>query len=324
MLSSLSIAYLFLGGTGAGSVLVACLLDMLWAHEPFGAAAPCSFGISSLQHRAIAFTFAVGALCLIAGASCLLFDLGRLDRAIFLIQNPSFTYLTFGAIVLGLLIACAVFLTVVRFAYLPIVPGVAVVVVQGLACVLSLGVMLYTGLLLASLKSVSAWNTPLVPVLFLLSSVSCGIAVALICAFLDGHSSGSFALPRFLLFADAAVVIAEFIATVLYGVFSPINASFANLAGDGTFSLLFWWLGFVFCGIVVPLVLEAVAHKSLSLPNRARQAFACLAIAAVLVLVGGACLRAGVVNAGSHAKMELRDSIEQPVHVGDSGEEWLL
>ena len=74
----------------------------------------------------------------------------------------------------------------------------------------------------------------------------------------------------------------------------------------------------------MPLVLEAVAHKSLLLPNRARQAFACLAIAAVLVLVGGACLRVGVVNAGSHAKMELRDSIEQPIYAGDSGEEWLL
>ena len=99
MLSSLSIAYLFLGGTGAGAVLVACLLDMLWAHEPFGAAVPCSLGASSLQHRAIAFTCAVGTLCLIAGSSCLLFDLGRLDRAIFLIQNPSLT-------LVPLLLAC--------------------------------------------------------------------------------------------------------------------------------------------------------------------------------------------------------------------------
>ena len=192
MLSSLSIAYLFLGGTGAGAVLVACLLDMLWAHEPFGAAVPCSLGASSLQHRAIAFTCAVGTLCLIAGSLCLLFDLGRLDRVIFLIQNPSLTYLTFGAVALGLLIACAAFLTLVRFVFLPIIPGVLVVVIESLACVLSLGVMLYTGLLLESLGSVSAWNTPLVPILFLLSSASCGIAVALVCAFFDGHAVGGF------------------------------------------------------------------------------------------------------------------------------------
>ena len=198
MLSSLSIAYLFLGGTGAGAVLVACLLDMLWAHEPFGAAAPCSLGASSLQHRAIAFTCAAGTLCLIAGSLCLLFDLGSLDRAIFLIQNPSLTYLTFGAVALGLLIACAAFLTLVRFVYVPIIPGVLVVVIESLACVLSLGVMLYTGLLLDSLGSVSVWNTPLVPMLFLLSSASCGIAVALVCAFFDGHAVGGFAVPRIL------------------------------------------------------------------------------------------------------------------------------
>ncbi|WP_281667883.1 NrfD/PsrC family molybdoenzyme membrane anchor subunit [Slackia isoflavoniconvertens] len=324
MLSSLSIAYLFLGGTGAGAVLVACLLDMLWAHEPFGAAAPCSLGASSLQHRAIAFTCAAGTLCLIAGSLCLLFDLGRLDRAIFLIQNPSLTYLTFGAVALGLLIACAAFLTLIRFVYVPIIPGVLVVVIESLACVLSLGVMLYTGLLLDSLGSVSVWNTPLVPMLFLLSSVSCGIAVALVCAFFDGHAVGGFAVPRILIFADAAIVSGEFVATVLYGLFPPVGASFASLATGDALVLLLWWLGFVFCGIAAPLVLETIAHKRLSLPNRSGQAFACLAIASVLVLVGGACLRVGVVNVGSHAKMELRASIERPVQTDDTGEEWLL
>ena len=318
MLSSLSIAYLFLGGTGAGAVLVACLLDMLWAHEPFGAAAPCSLGASSLQHRAIAFTCAAGTLCLIAGSLCLLFDLGRLDRAIFLIQNPSLTYLTFGAVALGLLIACAAFLTLVRFVYVPIIPGVLVVVIESLACVLSLGVMLYTGLLLESLGSVSVWNTPLVPILFLLSSV------ALVCAFFDGHAVGGFAVPRILIFADAAIVSGEFVATVFYGLFPPAGASFASLATGDALALLLWWLGFVFCGIAAPLVLETIAHKRLSLPNRSGQAFACLAIASVLVLVGGACLRVGVVNVGSHAKMELRASIERPVQTDDTGEEWLL
>ena len=324
MLSSLTIAYLFLGGTGAGAVLVACLLDILWAHEPFGAAAPCSLCASSLQHRAIAFTCAAGTSCLIAGSLCLLFDLGRLDRAIFLIQSPSLTYLTFGTVALGSLIVCAAFLTMVRFVYLPIIPGILVAVIEGLACVLSLGVMLYTGLLLESLGSISAWNTPLVPVLFLLSSASCGIAVALICAFFDGHAVNGFAVPRILIIADAALVLGEFVATVLYGLFPPASASFAGLATGDALALLLWWLGFVFCGIAAPFVLEALAYKRLSLPNRSSQAFACLAVAAVLVLIGGACLRVGVANVGSHAKMELRAPIERSIQTNDAGEEWLL
>ena len=196
--------------------------------------------------------------------------------------------------------------------------------IESLACVLSLGVMLYTGLLLESLGSVSAWNTPLVPILFLLSSASCGIAVALVCAFFDGHAVGGFAVPRILIFADAAIVSGEFVATVLYGLFPPAGASFASLATGDALALLLWWLGFVFCGIAAPLVLETIAYKRLSLPNQSGQAFACLAIASVLVLVGGACLRVGVVNVGSHVKMELRASIERPVQTDDTGEEWLL
>ena len=158
----------------------------------------------------------------------------------------------------------------------------------------------------------------------LLSSASCGIAVALVCAFFDGHAVGGFAVPRILIFADAAIVSGEFVATVLYGLFPPAGASFASLATGDALALLLWWLGFVFCGIAAPLVLETIAYKRLSLPNQLGQAFACLAIASVLVLVGGACLRVGVVNVGSHVKMELRASIERPVQTDDTGEEWLL
>ena len=323
MLSALSTAYLFLGGTGAGALFVACVLDVAWAREPFGAEAASVFSCASAQQRALALTFACGLASLVAGCACLLLDLGRMDRALALVLHPSPSFVSFGAFALAALMALAVFLAVVRVLYLPIASRALVVLVEAAAAVLSCAVMLYTGLLLSSMKAVGAWDTPLVVCLFVLSSLSCGIAVALICGFADGWSSRVFAMPRGLLVADAVIIVCELVAAVLYSAVVPSAVSFDGLvAGNGVLVAL-WWLGFTACGLVAPAVLELVSGRAI-LSGRGPRAFVFIAVAAVLVLTGGACLRFCIANAGGHDSLSLAAPMSQPVDLGNTEGGWTL
>lgn len=324
MLGSLTIAYLFFGGTGAGAIAAACLLDVFWVHDVFGPRIAVAPFEASAGSRVLTWAFIVGLACLAAGCACLLSDLGRIDRALSLFESPSMTYLTFGSIALAALMACAAFLFLVRLLYLPALEGTLVFVVELFAALLSLAVMLYTGLLLRSLNSVSAWDTPLIPVLFVLSSASCGIAAVLVCAFFDGRQRCAFAVPRALLVADAAIIVLEIVAAVAFCLTVSSGVSFSAVSlGDVSLAAL-WWAGFVLCGLVVPLVFEAAAFRLTACSNESRRSFFVIAIAAALVIAGGVCLRFCIVNAGDHDALELSAPVAYEMQHPRAEGEWIL
>lgn len=151
-------------------------------------------------------------------------------------------------------------------------------------------VVAYTGILLAGLPSVDAWQTPLIPALFVLSGISCGVALCLgAWAFVECRAPlmGSFiALSR----VDSAAVAVEAACLVAYVAWlfaSPTTsqAAFALVAGD-----LRWpfWIGLVVCGLGIPLVLEHL----LTFDNGRSQ----LLWVALFVLIGGVTLRYSIVG----------------------------
>lgn len=99
---------------------------------------------------------------------------------------------------------------------------------------------------------------------------------------------------RGLAVADAVFIVLEALAAAAYA--ATANAASvgrpfdALLSGDqyGVF-----WLGFVGCGILAPLAIEASAFAA----RRSHRSSA-VAVLAVLVLVGGLSLRFVLVNAG--------------------------
>ena len=308
MLGELAVAYLFLGGAGAGAVTVASALDLAWVRTPFGPDARVSIEEAPPVERAVSFGLLVGLAALVLGALCLLFDLGRIDRVAFLFVRPSATYLSVGAYALAVLAACGTASTVVRFAYLPVVARFAVVAVEVLAIVAGFAVMLYTGLLLQDVGGVAFWRSPLVPALFVLSSLSCGVAVLLLVAF---FAEADAALDRFacmLARADAAVVVLEaavaalLVGSTLHGDHPAAAASAACLVRGDLAG--WWWVGFALCGLAIPLAVE-LAFALRGRPVLAmRTAFA---VAAVLVLVGGFSMRSAVVEAGAHRSLVLEE-----------------
>lgn len=309
MFGELAVLYLFLGGAGAGATAVSCAFDLALVRQPFGFSAGYVPN-SSAQPRArtLDFAFALGFALLAAGVVCLMADLGRLDRVTSLFLSPHPTALTVGAYALAALLVLSAALALVRFLYLPDIPQAAVRAAEAAAIAIALVVMAYTGVLLQTIGGVGFWRTPLVPALFLLSSLSCGAAaVFAVAPFAGVADEPQLYMLKLLARFDLAVIALEIIvaaAFLLWAASSDHPGTAASLAvmtqGENA---LAWWLGFGACGLVAPLVAElALAwRRSERISRRA------LAIAAALVLAGALCMRWAVTDSGVHRALELQE-----------------
>jgi formate-dependent nitrite reductase membrane component NrfD len=164
---------------------------------------------------------------------------------------------------------------------------------------ISIGVGIYTGVLLGAVQSRPFWNTNLVAQLFLFSALSTGCA-ALIVAL--SWSRGEIEEIRLLYTLDICFLTLEFFIVLPYIIHGKLSVQAVQdslkLILGGPFTLLFWlfFLGF---GLLVPLGIEvreimpSLLSKTLIHCNRPLAA-----IAAMLVLIGGFLLRYIFVYAG--------------------------
>ena len=161
----------------------------------------------------------------------------------------------------------------------------------------------YTGVLLQSLASVLLWRTPLVPMLFVLSSASCGIATAFLAAsFVETrhpHRGPLVWLARI----DGGIVVVEagcLAAFVLLAFAGEETAAAARALAFGELAPVFWGVLAV-CGLAVPLVLE----RFLTHGNSRTQ----LLWIAALLLVGGFALRWCIVGAGAYDVTQMPEAL---------------
>ncbi len=312
MFGTLIVCYLFLGGAGAGLCLVVTVLALRVPVDLVAVVAPRRYGggcgrvvdAPGAYRRLIGAGYAVSLVALALGMVCLLADVGRADRVLLLLMYPTGSFIAVGTwalvlcSVLALLLAC-VWAGLVR-------AGVLVVrVLSVLTLAVALVVMVYTGLLLQSLDAIPLWATPWLPVLFVLSSFSCGIALALGMAQFTETASVFGAVLRRLAAVDALTVVFEAAVVALLIVTAPVvvpgagngtaqaleTSVWALVAGPG--SWLFWG-GFVGVGLVLPFMFDLVLVHT-------RQPRPLLAVAAATcVLVGGFVMRFCVMGAGMH------------------------
>lgn len=312
--SDFVIGYLFLGGTGAGALVVLCLLECANVRRRFGSLAErtrlgLTFSGRAMPPRQLGrMNGAAGAfalpgeffarawlVCLVVLAcaiACLAFDLGRFDRLFNLLFTPRLSIMTVGAYVLA-----ASFVIAMIFAALALLdnvfPGPGFVYVLSVVGVLvGVATMVYTGVLLSSLASVRFWQTPLLPVLFTVSSLSCGIACVLFSGvFVEARQPVVAPLAR-LAHIDGFVILAEAVVLVAYltwGMWgdATVCAAYALIAGG--LAWLFWG-GLVTVGLVVPFVME----RFVAYGNYRSQ----LVWIAAAVLLGGFIMRLCFVDAG--------------------------
>lgn len=185
-----------------------------------------------------------------------------------------------------------------------------------LLAVVSFVTMAYTGLLLSSMASVPLWHSLWLPVMFVLSSLSCGIALVLASAIL-GRSACAFAsVLRMLVRIDGLIIVVEALVLAAWLVAvcaaagagsADANATSTDAAALASVRLLLagpdalaFWVGLVAVGLVVPLAIDAIASCALSSPRASLATLSgqtAFLASATGVLVGGACLRATIVSA---------------------------
>lgn len=334
MFSMLTTCYLFLGGVGAGALVVLSALECINVRRRFGgdrsrvvlSGSGLPAGMLSKKARASLSTtntwqveevwnpgffdrvrgaFAVPdevfvrswplcAVCIAVGILCLLSDLGRPDRLMNLIFSPEWSAVTVGAYALALSLFCAVVFSAVSLLDTSRIASPLMVVLSLVGITSGVVAVTYTGVLLQGLSSVLFWQTPLLPLVFTLSSLSCGIALVFLGAsFVETRHP--FVRPLvWLARVDGILIILEFVCLVAYltwAFFVPGAQEAARAFVLGDMRWLFWG-GLVVGGLVVPLVLERfVSHG-----NYRTQ----LLWIAVFLLVGGFVLRFCVVGASAY------------------------
>lgn len=149
-----------------------------------------------------------------------------------------------------------------------------------ITALLALGLPIYTGYDLTVHQSRPMWNTPIMPVMFVALAIASGSAVGALLA--GGNQDAQKVLREFLLWSTAAVgvMLVGILGTTNYGG-SAEELTFIILT-TGTMGMIFVGLGIV-AGTAAPVAMLFFAHL--------KQQTTGLALAAILVLIGGAALR---------------------------------
>jgi polysulfide reductase chain C len=166
---------------------------------------------------------------------------------------------------------------------------------------LSIGVAIYTGVLLGAVQARPFWNTNLVAQLFLFSALSTGCAVLILALSYHPQRLDGTQL-RFLYTLDICLITLEFFIVVPYLIHGELSVQAVKdsleLILGGPYTVAFWLL-FMGIGLLAPLILEvwevapALASGTVLHHNRGLAAFT-----GVLVIFGGYVLRYVFVYAG--------------------------
>ena len=166
----------------------------------------------------------------------------------------------------------------------------------------SIGVGIYTGVLLGAVSARPFWNTNLVAQMFLFSALSSGTAALLLALVLDKRNPVDQRDLKFLVWLDVVFISLELFIILPYLIHGQLSvqavkdALGAILSGPYTFAFWVLFLGF---GLLVPLAIEVYELAPSMLKGKAFHGDRRLALAAAgLVLVGGFLLRYIFVYAG--------------------------
>ena len=257
--------YLFLGGLGGGTLTVAGIFDLAFRGgvELDGVATGALPQLGSVFSFAI--IFAVAALGI--GSFLLIFELGqpRVFLRTFLSRTAIIKY---GACLLVLAMG---FGFIYFLFFLPPAWNLFYydwIWLRDLCCVcmmfFGLCVVVYTGVLLSSMKAKPFWNTPALPVLFTVSALSTATALMALTAgfwpatsfsYADAHVAQEFIIAN-LHTIDMVLVIAEVIilcvyVLMMYGAGNVTARTVATKWLRGSFAIPFWF-GMIFMGLLVP------------------------------------------------------------------------
>jgi polysulfide reductase chain C len=292
--------YLFLAGVGAGAYIVAVVANLM-----------------SEKYRPLVLPgIFLGAPLVAIGSALLLLDLGNPMRAYLGFLRPQSSMISVGIIIitifilLGLLHLAALLFRQVKLS------EKALRWLGGINALFAIGTAIYTGLLLGVVKAVPFWNTPILPLLFLISALSTGMGAVLVFVGVrrwvmpkvvetekqqlteSVHALGRIDMP--LIITELLVL---FFLMFLMFASQSVAAESARYLVSGGYAIAFW-LGIIVVGLLVPVTLEAW-----TITRGQGLTFARLTDLSVIVglclLIGGIILRYAIIAAGANVASTL-------------------
>jgi formate-dependent nitrite reductase membrane component NrfD len=166
----------------------------------------------------------------------------------------------------------------------------------------SIGVGIYTGVLLGAVSARPFWNTNLVAQMFLFSALSSGAAALLLAMVLDKRSPIQTHETKFLITLDIVFIVLELFIILPYLIHGQLSVLAVKqalwLILGGPYTVVFW-VFFMGLGLLVPLGIEVSELAPSLLKGKAFHGDRRLAlVASSLVLMGGFLLRYIFVYAG--------------------------
>lgn len=263
--------YLFLAGVGGGAHITAVVADF------YGWTKVAQIGV------------VIGWPCVLIGCICLLGDLGNVINAWRVARKPDTSWIARGTIIISTFMIVA-FIHMVLWIW----PGFAGEGTEGarqvvgvIGALFAFGTMVYTGLLLGDALPIPFWNTVLLPILFFLSALSTGVMAVILAGVIVGAEEANLAtLARI----DILLIVVEALVLVAYlhGSYRVPNTRMsAECVLKGDVAPMFWG-AVALCGLLIPLLIDAAGIHG---PGAA--------LASILGLIGGLCLRYVVLAGGA-------------------------
>ena len=238
--SGIIACYLFLAGLGGGAFITAAFLR--WRH-------PEAVNMIRLGRIIAPVTVIVGLLLLMFDATA---GLHNPLRFALLLTNFG-SVMTWGVVFLGAFTVVAIVVAVLDLLRRRVPAALDIV-----GAVLGVCVAVYTGCLLGVCKTFPLWNNALLPILFLVSAVSTGMASVLLAAIVkhpeEFNRVGVLKKFHFCLPIIELVLVASLCFITANDASGAGAASVAKLI-SGDYALAFWIL-LVVVGLVAPTVLE--------------------------------------------------------------------
>lgn len=268
--------YLFLAGLGGGAFITSTFLR--WRHPE---------AVNMIRIGRI-----IAPVVVIIGLLLLMFDatagLHNPLRFALLLTNFG-SVMTWGVVFLGLFVVVALIVAVLDLVHRGVPKWLDIV-----GAVLGACVGVYTGCLLGVCKTFPLWNNAMLPILFLVSAVSTGMAAVLLVAIVkhpeEFNRVGVLKKFHFCLPIIELVLVASLLFITASNASPAGWNSVANLV-SGSYAAVFWLL-FVVVGLVVPTVLETwLLFFSAREFEESRRAHWISAASDAGVLVGGFVLR---------------------------------
>ncbi len=285
--------YLFLAGLSAGASIVAVLISKKYGKENY-------------YFKAAAL---IAPLAIILGLALLVLDLGKplsfywilllynfdsvmsIGVALLLVYTPLSVIYVLGAFKNEIaLLKISLFDMVANLA------SKLSSLLEILLFILGIGVGAYTGFLLSAAHKIALWNTSVLPVLFLVSGLSCAGAFTLLVGVLKDKVKRQNDIAHYLLKFDFFAIIAEFLLIVaLFMVVKSASTSgaesVANALSANSLGLMFY-IGVIGFGMALPIILDLSVLKV----HDFKREFA--VINALFVICGVFLLRCYIVYAG--------------------------